>query len=233
MLIVEAGRDWKRKTIRLGRPETVPAVESPGATEGAAVRDVALAALYLPCPHCRMLNMEKAADCRCCGLIFSKWRERVLPAPAVMPPVARAGSPFKWIRWVAAAVGLALAAGQGRPSTDVRQTDFEAQVLRASTPVLVMFDIAPQCGCAEEELGQLREQWKGGVAVYTMNAVDSPALAARYGVDKDAMVLLFDKGRLVKSENAARMEERVKSRHGGEYSSDGMKAELEYFVRHA
>ncbi|MBI3552878.1 MAG: hypothetical protein HY077_10200 [Elusimicrobia bacterium] len=219
MAIVESSLERRRRAPRL--------VEEPGASEGAAVQDVRLDELYLPCPHCRTLGADKAVECRVCGLIFAKWRaRRVLePAlPAAAAPVRRL-TISAWVWLASGALGLLLALAPGLPSIppmEIKQADFAEKVLQVSTPVLVMFDVARQCGCAEDELISLRGQWKGSVAVVTMNAVDSPALGAQYGVEKDAIVLLFDHGRLVKRANAREMEDR-----------GDMKKQLEDFVRQA
>ncbi len=217
-----------------------PGPERPGASEGTALRDVRLAELYFPCPHCRRLGADRAGECRNCGVIFAKWRRRPAPAPA-MPAAAARPRVRVSIRIAAGAFAFALAlAAFSTPSPDfgqpnyvgkVAQAGFDAKVLQSATPVLVMFDIAPQCGCAESELRELSRQWNGKIGVVTMNAVDSPELGAKYGDPKDAIVLLFKDGRLVKRADAAEMERAIMSRHGGKYDSGEMKSALEDFVR--
>ncbi len=198
------------------------------------VRDSQVLTFYLPCPHCRTLRAQPETECHSCGLIFAKWRARGIPESevfvAAFKPALRTRI-YGWLRMAAAAgLGVFLIWGWGR-SLEIGAADFGPRVLQAPTPVLVMFNVAPFCGCAEDELRELRGEWKGRIAVVTLNAIASPALGAEYGVDKDPMLLLFDKGRLVKAANAREMEERVEARHGGSYDSADMKAELEAFVR--
>jgi len=204
-----------------------------------ALQEVRLAEFYLPCPHCHLLGTDRALECRGCGLIFAKWRRKTAPpqvtSVAVSPrpgPHLRWNVPI-WIRVAAVVFGVALGAAHNGPSLELGQADFDAKVLKASasTPVLVMFNVKPGCGCADEELYQLNSQWKGNVAVYRMNRVDSPELGAKYGDPKDAIVLLFKDGQLVKKANAAEMERAIMSRHGGKYDSGEMKSALEDFVR--
>jgi thioredoxin 1 len=132
---------------------------------------------------------------------------------------------------LAAAAGLAvfIVSRWGR-SLEIGEAEFGAKVLEASTPVLVMFNPTAFYGCADDELRQLRGEWRGRISVVTMNSSASPALAAEYGVEKDPILLLFERGRLVKAANAREMEDRVKARRGG-HDAAGMKAELGVFAR--
>lgn len=78
-------------------------------------------------------------------------------------------------------------------------SNFEAEVLKASSPVLV--DIwAPWCGpcrAVSPIIEELAGSYSGRVKVGKLNADDNPGVATRYGIRSIPTVLLFRDGDIV------------------------------------
>ncbi len=108
-----------------------------------------------------------------------------------------------------AALGLMFHLGTGRelagarvlrdtdgPVRPVAKTDFQAQVLDSSTPVVVDF-YATWCGPCKRlapTLAKLAGEYAGRVTFVKVDVDKEPELASRYGVSAVPTLLLFRKG---------------------------------------
>ena len=82
---------------------------------------------------------------------------------------------------------------------EVTVADFEAEVLKASTPVLVDF-WAPWCGpcrAVAPVLEAIAQEQQGKVKIVKVNVDDNQQLAARYGVQAIPTLLIFKGGQPV------------------------------------
>ena len=83
----------------------------------------------------------------------------------------------------------------------VTAENFDAMVLKSSTPVLVDF-WAPWCGpCLSigPTLEKLAEQYQGRVTVAKINVDENPEISARYGVRSIPYLAMFKDGQLAGS----------------------------------
>ena len=90
----------------------------------------------------------------------------------------------------------------GNPSFDIltlRDADFDAQVLKSQTPVMVEF-LATWCGYCrrfEPTVQAIASEYAGRIRVGKLDIDKSPATARRYGVDGTPTVMLFKEGKVV------------------------------------
>ena len=78
-------------------------------------------------------------------------------------------------------------------------TNFEAEVLKSETPVLVDFgaDWCPPCQMLAPTIEAIASQYSGKVHVGTLNVDKNPKVAIKYKVSSLPTVALFHKGELV------------------------------------
>lgn len=96
--------------------------------------------------------------------------------------------------------------------TDIADQNFETDVLKNKTPVLVDF-WAPWCapcrvvGPIVEELGK---EYAGKVTVVKMNVDDNPQTASRFGIMSIPTLMVFKNGNPVKTIIGAQSKEAIK-----------------------
>ena len=81
----------------------------------------------------------------------------------------------------------------------VTDSTFEAEVLRASIPVLVDF-WAPWCGPCRAigpVVDELASEYEGRVKIYKMNVDENPAMPGRFGIRAIPTLIVFKNGQVV------------------------------------
>ena len=95
----------------------------------------------------------------------------------------------------------ALIVSAENPSSEIlalRDADFDAQVLKSPTPVMVEF-LATWCGYCrrfEPTVQAIASEYAGRLRVGKLDIDKSPATARRYGIDGTPTVMLFKEGKV-------------------------------------
>jgi thioredoxin 1 len=85
-------------------------------------------------------------------------------------------------------------------ATELTENNFEQEVLKSATPVLVDF-YAPWCGPCQMMgpiIDELAEEVKGKFGVFKVNVDESPTLAEKYAVMSIPAIKIFKGGQVVK-----------------------------------
>jgi thioredoxin 1 len=80
----------------------------------------------------------------------------------------------------------------------VTETDFQAEVLNAESPVLVDFTAAwcQPCRMVDPIVTQLAHDWDGKVKVLKLDADQNPGILTQYGVMGIPTLMLFSGGQI-------------------------------------
>ena len=109
-------------------------------------------------------------------------------------------------------------AASGSPAEDgvrpILEKDFDAEVVRSSTPVLVDF-YAPWCGPCKTlapVLEQLADEFRSNIRFRKVNVDEAPALAQQHGISAVPTLLFFKDGKVVDSVTGLASAGELKSR---------------------
>jgi hypothetical protein len=114
--------------------------------------------------------------------------------------------------------------------TEVDERQFDRRVLQASRPALVYFDTAIGCRGGDVTFRTLSRRWRGVLDVFYVNSIEQRRLAERYGVGRDVVFVLFERGREVKRATAPQVHAVVAAKNNGFYSEPIFLREMEIFA---
>ena len=117
---------------------------------------------------------------------------------------------------------------------EVDERHFDRRVLQAPRPALVYFDTAIGCRGGDWVFRNLSRRWRGALDVFYVNSIEQRRLAERYGVDRDGVFVLFERGREVKRVTAPEVIAAVTAKNNGSFSEELFLTEMEILanVRH-
>jgi hypothetical protein len=113
---------------------------------------------------------------------------------------------------------------------EVDERDFDRRVLQAHRPALVYFDTAIGCRDGDVTFETLSRRWRGALDVFYVNSIEQRRLADRYGVGRDVVFVLFERGREVKRATAPEIIAVVTAKNNGSYSEEIFLQEMEIFA---
>jgi thioredoxin 1 len=81
---------------------------------------------------------------------------------------------------------------------NLTQENFESEVLKSNTPVLVDFwgEWCPPCRALSPILDELADEYQGRIKIGKVNIDNQQALASEYGVRAVPTMLLFNQGQV-------------------------------------
>ena len=96
---------------------------------------------------------------------------------------------------------------------ELNEANFEAEVIKSETPVLVDFwaEWCGPCRMMNPVIEGLATSFEGKVKIGKVNVDQNPDLSSKYGIQGIPSLLIFSKGELVKQLVGAQTEDKLKS----------------------
>ena len=93
----------------------------------------------------------------------------------------------------------------------ITQDNFESEVLRSDTPVLVDFwaEWCGPCRMVAPVLDQLAEEMDGKVRIAKLNVDENPHTAAKYGIQSIPTLMIFKGGEMASRQVGAALTDRL------------------------